>query len=449
VRRSNLTRRSVLRTAALGAAAASFSPYVRHAYSAGKLALALWDHWIPGANASLSEMCRQWASENHVELQIDFVPTTQAANTEAQTRTGHDVVAHPMWQILLHQRMLEPVDEVMLPLLEAYGPVSPVAEYLGRHDGIWRGVPATVASQLKTCCSRLDLYRQHCGLDVAKLFPPGGDDLQADSWTWARYLRTAQQLFKAGSPVGLPMGQTSDSIDWTGALFRAFGAVFVDASGTIKLDSDESRAALEVIAKLMAANASEVYGWDDTDNNRWLISGRGSGIINPPSAWVIAKQTNPLVAKQCWTHDLPRGPYGRFVPHLPFFYGIWSFAENKSAAKDFLSFISQRPQVERLVTASNGIDMPAFSSFLDFETWMTAGPPAGTLSNYPPRKGATATVAGFPARPELASQIYHQALQPAMVTRLTQRGESIDSVIQWAERELEGMLCRRSSPDCA
>jgi ABC-type glycerol-3-phosphate transport system substrate-binding protein len=56
---------------------------------------------------------------------------------------------------------------------------------------------------------------------------------------------------------------------------------------TIKVNSNETRAALEYFKKLMPFNPPEVYAWDDASNNRWLISGKGAGIMNPPSAWAF------------------------------------------------------------------------------------------------------------------------------------------------------------------
>ena len=66
---------------------------------------------------------------------------------------------------------------------------------------------------------------------------------------------------------------------------------------------------------------------------------------------------------------MPRGPRGRFVGHLPFFYGIWKFAKNKSAAKELLFFLSQKESVRQPVEASNGQDLPTSMSFYDFDTW--------------------------------------------------------------------------------
>src|SRR5580700_10626128 len=65
------------------------------------------------------------------------------------------------------------------------------------------------------------------------------DKAKTDTWTWDTYLTSAQKLHAAGFPVGLPMGQTSDAVDWVGALFNSYGVVMVDAKDNIKVNSDE------------------------------------------------------------------------------------------------------------------------------------------------------------------------------------------------------------------
>ena len=236
------------------------------------------------------------------------------------------------------------------------------------------------------------------------------------------------------------MGQSSDAVDWVGALFNSFGVVMVDAKDDIRIDSDETRTALEYLKKLMAVNPPEVYAWDDAGNNRWLISGKGSGIMNPPSAWAVAKRDNRQVAENCWTHAMPKGPKGRFVGQLPFFYGLWTFSKNKSAAKDLLLYISQKDSARRLVAASNGYDLPSFKNFYDFDTWKTVEPPVGTVYSYPPRDDEQTSIAGAPARAEVGAQIYNQAINTVMVAKFTQGGEKLDEVIKWGENELEATL---------
>jgi ABC-type glycerol-3-phosphate transport system substrate-binding protein len=444
---STISRRNLLKTTALGAASVLAAPYVRHSYAAGKLTLGVWDHWVPGANNTLTKLCNQWGEKNKVEVTIDYI-TSQGdkdiltASAEAQARAGHDIMSHRAWQIQVHQRVLEPVDDVINALIAKAGPISPVAEYLAKFDGKWRGIPTTIGSQIKPCCSRLDLYKQHCGVDLTQIFPANDsrDPKLVESWNYDLYLKTAEQLHKAGFPIGLPMGQTSDAIDCTGAMFRAFGSLMVDEKDNIKVNSDATRTALEYFKKLMAVSPPEVYAWDDAGNNRWLISGRGSAIMNPPSAWAVAKRDNIKVAEQCWTHDMPRGPAGRFAGQLPFFYGVWSFSQNKPAAKQLLQFLSEKDQSHQLVDASVGYDLPSFKSYYDFDTWKKVEPPAGTVYNYPPRGDQQPSITGYPARPEVATQIYNQSIHTIMVAKLCQGNEPMDKVIKWAEGELEGFL---------
>ena len=123
--------------------------------------------------------------------------------------------------------------------------------------------------------------------------------------------------------------------------------------------------------------------WDDASNNKWLVSGRGALIMNPPSAWAVAKRDAPQVAEQCWTHGFPAGPKGRVAPFLPYFWGIWNFGKNKSAAKSLLVHMSQPGAVEKLVAASGGYDLPSFANLTTLKTWAEEGPPKGTLYHYP------------------------------------------------------------------
>src|ERR1700756_2213625 len=445
--RSHISRRNLLKTTAVAAASAVSAPYLRHSYAAGKLTLGVWDHWVPGANNTLTKLCNEWGQKNKVEVTIDYI-TSQGdkdiltASAEAQARAGHDIMSHRAWQIQVHRNVLEPVDDVIKTLIAKAGPISPVSEYLATHEGKWFGIPTTVGSQVKPCCSRMDLYKQHCGIDLTAIFPANNnrDPKLVDSWNWDLYLKSAEQLFKAGFPVGLPMGQTSDAIDSTGAMFRAFGSVMVDEKDNVKVESSETRVALEYFKKLMAFNPPEVYAWDDAGNNRWLISGKGSSIMNPPSAWAVAKRDNPQVAANCWTHPMPTGGKGRLVGRLPQFYGIGSFSKNKPAAKDLLLYISQKQSIAQLVQASYGYDLPSFKSMYDLDTWKTVEPPVGTVYGYPPRGDEQTSMLGSPARSDVGAQIYNQAINTVMVSKFTQGNEKLDDVIKWAENELEGTL---------
>ncbi len=444
---SMVTRRTFVKGTTLAGASVVAGSWVSTSHAAGKLALGLWDHWVPGANDVLRRAVLDWAEKARVEIQLDFITSIGSKNlltaqAEAQARTGHDIMAHPTWQPSVHRKLLEPVDDVVGALAKKYGPPNGTVEFLAKLDGHWVAVPTTIGSQVKPCCSRLDLYKQHAGIDLQKIFPADDrrDKALTDTWTWDTYLSSAEKLHKAGFPVGNPLGQTSDAVDWVGALFRAYGVVLIDAKDNPKVNSPETRAVLEYAKKLAAVMPKEVYAWDDAGNNRWLISGKGAGIMNPPSAWAVAKRDSPKIAEQCWTHDMPKGPKGRFVGYLPYFWGVWSFSKNKQAAKDLLLHLSEKEQAHKFVNGSQGYDIPPFKAYYDFDIWKTEGLPLGSVYNYPPRGDEETNLAGYPARPAVGNQIYTQALMVNMVAKASQAGEPIDRVIKWAEGELEGYL---------
>jgi ABC-type glycerol-3-phosphate transport system substrate-binding protein len=190
----------------------------------------------------------------------------------------------------------------------------------------------------------------------------------------------------------------------------------------------------------MAFLPSDAPAWDDGSNNRWLISGKGALIMNPPSAWAVARRDAPDIAAQCWTHGFPTGPKGRFAPFLPYFWSVWNFSKNKEAAKSVLTHLSQPAAVEKLVAASGGYDLPAFEKLTTLKTWAEEGPPKGTLFHYPnPYNHQKLSISASPAPPKVAQQIYTQATLTKMCVRFYQ-GEPMEKTLAWAEGELEGFM---------
>ena len=219
------------------------------------------------------------------------------AAAEAQAGTGHDIMSHRDWNIRIHQNVLEPLDDVVDGLIKQYGAISPVVR-ISRQDqghvarradhGGQPGQAVLLAIRSLSAARRhrsardvpgrrIEIrHRQNRQLELGHLSRLGAEALQGRlpgrACRWAR---------------------SSDAVDWVGAMFNSYGVVMVDAKDNIKIDSDETRAAMEMMKKLMAVNPPEVYAWDDAGNNRWLISGKGSSIMNPPSAWAVAKRDNP------------------------------------------------------------------------------------------------------------------------------------------------------------
>jgi ABC-type glycerol-3-phosphate transport system substrate-binding protein len=330
------------------------------------------------------------------------------------------------------------MDDVVKRVIEKNGPVSKAVESIGFQGGHWLGVPMSRGSLLMGCTARFDMIKEYAGIDVQALYPAGKPPNDAD-WTWDAFLAAAEKCHKAGHEFGLPLGLTTDSYLWVGALFLAHGAELMNAKGDITVRTDKVKQVMEFGKKISAFCPSDAQAWDDASNNKALISGKAALIFNPPSAWAVAKRDAPQVAEKCWFIGFPKGPAGRFNPTLPRFYGVWNFGKNKEQAKGLLEFLAMRQNAEKQVAASQGYDLPPYVKFNDFKTWDEEGPPKGALTHYPIKGGDQQPgVVCSPAPPLIAAQISLQAIMPQMIVRYARGGESMDKVFAWVENELEG-----------
>ncbi|HUO00858.1 MAG TPA: extracellular solute-binding protein [Bradyrhizobium sp.] len=442
--RRKISRRQFVAATALSSAALISAPYIRTAYAAGKVSMGFWDHWVPGANTTCTALVNEWANKEKVEVSIDYITSQGNKNlvtiaAEAAAQSGHDILAMPTWWPQANSDMLEPVNDIMDPIVKQNGEVNNTVKYLGQANGKWLGVPATIGSQIKGPCSRIDLMKKLANIDVQAMYPAGSPP-KADNWTTDTFLKAAEDCSKGGYPFGIGLGETSDSVDSAGAFFQAFGAELVNAKGDLTVKTDQVRQVLEFYKKLIAVLPPDVAAWDDASNNKWLVAGKGAMIMNPPSAWAVAKRDAPQIAEQLWTHGFPVGPKGRFAPFLPFFWTIWSFSKNKEAAKSLLTHLSQPDSIAKLVAASGGYDLPAYAKMTTLKTWAEEGPPKGTLYHYPdPYHQQVLSIAASPAPPKIAQQIYAQATMTKMCLRYS-KGEKMEDTLAWAEGECEGFL---------
>src|SRR5690242_16153414 len=215
---SQLTRRTLLQTAATSALAA---PFIHGAFAAGKLAVGFWDHWVPGANDALTKLCHEWAAREKVDITIDYITSqgdklnlTQAA--EAQAKSGHDMLTFLAWAAAAQADNLEPVDDIMAPLIKANGKISEGIEYVAKQKGHYIAVPACVGSPTLPTAGRIDLLKEYLGVDVTQMYPAGkpANKELADKWTWDAFLAGAEKAAKGGHRFGMTMGVTNDAVAW-------------------------------------------------------------------------------------------------------------------------------------------------------------------------------------------------------------------------------------------
>src|SRR6202140_928931 len=145
--RKKLSRRQFVAATAMSSAALISAPYIRTAYAAGKLTMGFWDHWVPGANKASTALVNEWAEKEKVEVSIDYITSQGSKNTltiasEGQAKSGHDILAMPTWWPHAQADMLEPLNDVVGPLIKQNGAGKGTVRYLGRAGDKWPGVPA-------------------------------------------------------------------------------------------------------------------------------------------------------------------------------------------------------------------------------------------------------------------------------------------------------------------
>jgi ABC-type glycerol-3-phosphate transport system substrate-binding protein len=441
----NISRRGTVKLAA--AAAALPLVHIRTAAAAGKLSIGFWDHWVPGANKVMQAQVDAWAAKNKVEVNADFISSasgklalTPAAETQA--KAGHDVMTFVTWDVQNYADSLEPVDDVMKRLAAANGDPNSVVTYLAKYKGHWAAVPSSSGTQTKPPCARISWFKKN-GLDLQAMYPTKDEkNALQDAWTWEAFLKYAEIAAKDNMTFAMGMGSgtlNTDATDTHGAIFAAFGGTLIDAEGKSQLKSDGTRQAMEFAQRLVKFYPADAVSYDDASNNRALISGKSALIFNPPSAWAVAKRDAPAVAADCWTFPAPSGPKGRFVPTQSYFWGTYTFSQNKTAGKELVEFLMQRENVEARDNACEGYDLPPYAKLNDFKIWDEVGPPKGTVYNYPLRaaSGQKPSLTGSEAAPEIAVQIYNRGVHNQMFAKLRD-GQTIEQVISWTQDELDG-----------
>jgi ABC-type glycerol-3-phosphate transport system substrate-binding protein len=138
--RRKLNRRQFVAATAATSAVLITAPYVRGAYAAGKLSIGLWDHWVPNANQASTDLVNEWAAKEKVEVSIDYITSNNkkielTVAAEAQAKSGHDILQMPTWWPHAYADNLEPVNDVMEPLIKQNGDVNGTVKYLGQVGG--------------------------------------------------------------------------------------------------------------------------------------------------------------------------------------------------------------------------------------------------------------------------------------------------------------------------
>jgi len=352
---STIGRRTILKGGLAAAAAAAVPTILIRKASAQQentLKVVQWKHFVPDYDRWFSQFVQEFGEKHKAKVEVDYVATNDlptAIAADISRGGGHDVFHLNGVGAWLYDQSLVDVTDVANKLDKEYGPWIPDSKSIGVVKGKWLAIPSW--------------YISYPLIINTGYFKEVGEEY-TDKTTWQDMLKIGAKLKKAGHPFGIAYAQTPDSNDDLFPIMWAFGANMFDKDGKISFRKKEIvdvlRWGKEFFDKTMT---EEVLSWDDSSNNRFIASGKGSMVCNPISAYRTAAKDNPETFKNLAIVKTPLGPKGRFNGSRSMAYGIYNFSKVKDLAKEFLLAMNGEYFLKGF-EASTGYNHPMLKKFL-------------------------------------------------------------------------------------
>lgn len=352
VNEQGVTRRTFIKTAGSAALAAGVGSNIiipgRAKAQQKTLKILQWNHFVPGYDKWFNnEYVKEWGEKNDTNVIVDNIGVAainSRAAAEVSAQQGHDLFMF-LWpppvhedQVIDHRELYEECEQrygkaIDLAIKSTYNPKT--RKFYGFSDSY---VPDPVN------------YRKDLWDDIG-MFPGTWDDIRVGG-------RKIKE--KHGIPVGIGLASEIDTNMALRAIMYAFGSSVQDAEGTPVL---KSRATLDAIKFVKAlyeeAMTDEVFTWDASSNNRFMLAGKGSLALNAISITRTGESKKLPVADNIWLAKAAQGPVRRIgLEHVMDVYVIWKFAENIDGAKQFL--VDYMGNFRRGFMASEFYNFPCF-----------------------------------------------------------------------------------------
>jgi multiple sugar transport system substrate-binding protein len=165
-----------------------------------------------------------------------------------------------------------------------------------------------------------------------------------------------------GIPIGVGLSAELDTAMAMRAIMYAFGSHEQDAEGNLTINSKETLEALKFVKALFEeAMTPEVLAWDASSNNRQILAGRSSLVLNAISVTRTGENTKLPIHEKIALAKAAQGPARRIgLEHVMDCYVTWKFSQNIEGAQKFL--IDYVDNFKQGFEASQFYNFPCFAS---------------------------------------------------------------------------------------
>jgi len=429
-----LSRRDFIKVTGAGTAAAGFGPFFLFPEKAQAqqktLKILQWSHFVPGYDKWFDGVfCKEWGAKHNTNVVVDHIAIGEInarAAAEVAAKKGHDLFmflsppAAYEKQVIDHGEVYQEVErkngkKIDLAHKSTYNPKT--KKYFAFSDSY---VPDPGNY-------RIDLWG-------TVGYPKGPD-------TWDDLLKGAKKIKDTvGNPCGIGFSQELDTSMATRACLWSFGGSEQTPDGAPALKSKQTLEAVKFMRSLYKETETpEVFTWDPSSNNRAMLAGKASFVMNAISITRAAEKDNPEMSAKIGLTPALKGPVRRLAAeHVMDCYVIWDFAENKEGAKQFLV-----DYIDNFESAFKGIEFYNFPCFPktvpDLQQLIAKDAKANPPDKYKVLGNVLdwATNVGYPGYASAAiDEVFNTWVIPTMFAKAARDEMSPEDAVEAADKEV-------------
>jgi len=388
-----------------------------------QLSMLSFNSFVPASDEELRRQAEAFGKQAGAEVRVDTISSSQLPAklaAEAHAQSGHDIVRTSSADPFLYENLLVDVGDAVDKLGKQHGGWYGFAAESCQTGSGWRSVPWHWNS--------FPANYNMAHFRKAGLEPPK---------TWAELLKHGKVLKAQGNPVGIAVSHSNDANTTFASVLWCYGGKVFEVDGkTPAINSDKTGQVIEWYKELYKdAMEPEVLSWDDASNNRFLLSGKGSWIHNPISAYVAAVTAKQPIADDIGFHNSLAGPAGTHSAPSILSLGIWKFSPNGDLAKEFIQFLFRKENYDAWIVASSAFNHPPLRGLADHPIW-TKNPKFAML----PKEAEYGHARNWPAKPSAVGRLIDvNFILPDMVAK-SLAGMPTPRAMAWAEDQVKAAV---------
>jgi multiple sugar transport system substrate-binding protein len=327
-RHRKLSRRGSIKAATAAGIAASVGPFfhVTPARAARTLKILQWSHFVPGYDRWFNNTyTKEWGKKNDTEVTVDNINLAlieSRAAAEVSAQKGHDLVLFLAPPAVFEDQVV-PMNDVYAECEKAHGKAIDLAVKSTYNPKTKRYFAFSDSFVPDPVNYRIDLW--------------GDIGMKPDTWDDIR-VGGKKIKDKHRIPVGIGLSAEIDTAMAIRAIMYSFGAHEQDEAGNLTINSPNTLEALRFVKALFEeCMTPEVLAWDASSNNRQMLAGRSSLVLNAISVTRTGENQKMAIHEKIGLAKAANGPVRRMgLEHVMDCYVVWKFSENIQGAQKFL-----------------------------------------------------------------------------------------------------------------